>query len=779
MTPIVDDELSPLPLVIDFRVEIDPKGPPLDVSESVAAIDRVGTVLETGVTLEPALPGQWRWADENSLQFQPERDWPAGETYRVRFDPSLFTPNLALASTQAEFTSLAFSATLEALEFYQDPTEQSERKVVATLAFSHPVDAQSLEDALTFAMKAAGATVAEPSQPVARAITLDAHGRKAFVHSTPIELPSQEAYLTLELARGLAPLDGPSRFDAQLTDRVLIPDVGSYFRVGNVQSLLTRNDEDEPQQTLTFEFTDRVSRLALEQKLTAYLLPTAATINGTWTDPVRWRAAREVTPAVLAQAERLELTLNPVQGGRAQAHTAFIDVPERRAVYVHVDSGLTSEGGFELSLPSAHLVTAPGYPKEAKIAQSGALLPLTSSRRLTLLARGVQTLRVDVGRLLDGQINHLASQTRGDIKSPYFASYDFNEDNITERTTQFIDLNAAHPKQAVYASHRSGRRGRRYPRRLLFRDRSGMGPSAQLRGGQRGQRFVLITDLGLLAKTNTDLSQAVFVHSIATGAPVEQAQVALLGKNGVPILERVTDKDGHAALPTARAFEREQTPTVFVVRKGADATFLPYRRGGRMLQYSRFDVGGDYANPNAQGGQVRAQVFSDRGLYRPGDTVTLAAIVKRDDWASLGRLPLALRVLDPRGQVVLDKRLRLPEDGFFDATLVTQPASPTGSYSATVYLIEDERRRRVIGSTTLRVETFQPDRLRIQAAIAGQKAKGWLRPAALTCEVTLANLFGTPAQDRRVRGELTLRPMGIRFSDYPDFVFDDPLREPV
>ena len=62
-----------------------------------------------------------------------------------------------------------------------------------------------------------------------------------------------------------------------------------------------------------------------------------------------------------------------------------------------------------------------------------------------------------------------------------------------------------------------------------------------------------------------------------------------------------------------------------------------------MLQYSRFDVGGDYVYGSAQGEQLQAQLFSDRGLYRPGDTAVLAAIVKRDDWTSLGNLPLVLQ----------------------------------------------------------------------------------------------------------------------------------------
>ena len=105
--------------------------------------------------------------------------------------------------------------------------------------------------------------------------------------------------------------------------------------------------------------------------------------------------------------------------------------------------------------------------------------------------------------------------------------------------------------------------------------------------GSGDRRLVLITDLGLLVKSNADSSQEVFVHSLRSGQPLQGATVALLGKNGVPIFERTTSVDGHASMPETDNFEREKAPTVFVVRNGADSVFIPYARGDRGLHYSR------------------------------------------------------------------------------------------------------------------------------------------------------------------------------------------------
>jgi len=774
ITPIVDGELRPEPLVLNFSVRPDPRTPVITV-DSVARIDQIGKVIDSGVSLHPAMAGEWRWTNENQLSFAPSADWPAGQEYVVRYDSTLFAPNLELAENEATFTTLEFTADVTELVFYQDPTDQSLRKVVGTLTFSHSVSPDSLQQHLTYSMREPSATVRDAAQEVAYEVQFGPHRRTAYVHSSPIEIPPEETYLTLHIAEHLAPSSGPSRFSEELLENVRIPDIGSYFRVSNSEAIIARDENDDPVQTLTIEFTDRVASNRLQEKLTAYLLPEDVRINGVMRRKRRWQSPREVTPDVLQQAEQLEVVLTPVEDDSSALHSVAIDVPENRTVYLKIDEGLASDGDFLLSRPYDNIVYVSGYPKEATIAQSGAILPLTSTHRLTFVSRGVDTLQVELGRLIEDDVNHLASQTGGDVKSPYFSNYQFDQDNLTSRVTRYIDLNTEHPAKSVYSSLDLSEYlpdGGYY-----FVTVQGWDKESDRPIGTADRRFVLVTDIGLLVKSNADSTQDVFVHSIATGRPLAGAQIALLGKNGAAILERTSSPDGHASMPATNGFEREKTPTVFLVRSGADSIFMPYARQARMLQYSRFDVGGEFVHQRPDDERIKAQVFTDRGIYRPGDSVKIASIVKRDDWGSLGNVPLNVRVIDPRGQVALNRDIRLPDDGFLDETFDTEPESPTGNYNATLYLIEDNNRRRSIGSETFKVEEFLPDRLRIRTEILGQKPAGWLKPGGLVCAVDLRNLFGTPAQSRRVTGRMDLMPSSIRFQQFQGFVFDDPLRE--
>jgi uncharacterized protein YfaS (alpha-2-macroglobulin family) len=774
ITPIIDNELRPQALTLNFSVKADPRTPVITV-DSVARIDQINEVVTEGISIQPAITGEWRWTNETQLSFAPAEDWPAGQEFAVRYESALFAPNLELATNESTFTTPQFTADVQELIFYQDPVERSLRKVVGTLTFSHPVDPQSLQQHLTYSMRAPGATVSDAAQSISYQVEFDTHRRTAYVHSIPIDIPPQETYLTLHVSRDLAPGSGPSRFDGELLQNVRIPDVGSYFRVRNAQAIIARDNDDNPVQTLMIEFTDRVMTDRLQEKITAYLLPLKLRMNGALRRKARWQSPREVTPEVLRQATKLDIELTPVEGDSSTMHSAAVDVPESHTIYLKIDEGLISDGDFKLSRPYDNVVFVPQYPKEAKIAQSGAILPLTSTHRLTFISRGVDTLQVELGRLIDDDVNHLASQTGGDVRSPYFNSYQFDQDNITARTTRYIDLNAKHPGEPVFSSLDLSEylpEGGYY-----FVNVQGWDKEKERPIGNADKRFILVTDIGLLVKSNADNTHDVFVHSIASGEPIAGARIAILGKNGAAILDRTSSADGHAAFPSTNGFEREKTPTVFVVRHGADAIFMPYARHGRMLQYSRFDIGGEYVQQRPDDEQIRAQLFTDRGIYRPGDTARIASIVKRDDWGSLGNVPLIVRITDPRGQVALNKNIRLPDDGFLDESFATELASPTGNYNATLFLIEDNNRRRSIGSTTFKVEEFLPDRLRIRSEIVGQKPRGWLKPGNLVAAVHLENLFGTPAQARRVTGQMDLTPSGIRIAQYQDFVFDDPLRE--
>ena len=773
----IDDEgkLAPEPLLLSFSYLPNadfPDPPPL----FAARWDLVGERVESGLEMRPAHPGEWRFDPGNVLVFTPSEDWPANRAFDVYLTPGLFAPGVKLASDTVSFATEGFAAALEDAGFHRHPEVAADRRVVATLAFSHPVNRAGLERRLRVVRQ----TDAEAAHPLEYEIEYGPHDRRAHLRSEIVAIGEQEYFVRVEVAAGLEPARGDDALREPLAAQVRVPDRTSYFRVDEFDTRIVEDGAGRALQTAVFGFTDQVDTAEFAARVRAWLLPEKRSPSDS--EAHRWRSPREVAEDVLRRAEPLPLTVNPTERAAAALQSVVFDAPEGRFVYFRIAPGLQSAGGFSMDAGAA-VARAPTYPKDASIAQEGALLPLTGERKLTLSARGVTAIRVEIQQIDPGAVNHLASQTRGDIRDPYFRTWEFDADNISTLTKRTIDLKPAHPGEYTFASldlapflADGG---------LFIVTAQGWDRQRERLVGASDQRLALITDLGLLVKTNADGSQHLFVHSIASGEPVAGARIQLLGKNGQPILATVTDPRGHGRLPAAEHFERGREPAVFVVRHRGDATFMPYDRGGRRLSFAGFDVGGEIVEHSVGGGpleddsvRLKASMHTDRGLYRPGETARIFGIVRRGDFQAVPNAPVELRIRGPRGDLALLRRDASPLDGFLAWRFETRPESRTGRYEAGLYLAGEGDRRHHLGTVEFSVEDYRPDQLRIRAEIEDAPERGWMRPGAHIARVSLENLFGTPAQNRRVRATLELTPASPRFEAHKEFVFTDPYRDP-
>lgn len=234
----------------------------------------------------------------------------------------------------------------------------------------------------------------------------------------------------------------------------------------------------------------------------------------------------------------------------------------------------------------------------------------------------------------------------------------------------------------------------------------------------------------------------------------------------------VTDEDGHAVLADLSEFRDEKKPVAFIARKHEDMAFLPYERDDRELNYSKFDVDGHHSVEGLQ-----AYLFTDRGIYRPGETAHLGIIVKAKDWSeSLTGLPLILEITNSRGQMIRKQILNLNEEGLIQTDFTSDEGGATGIYNAALYLGRDAHEKGAeLGNIPLRIEEFLPDHMRMTTELTrnGKPAEGraWVTPDMLQADVTLMQLYGSPAPDRRVTGKLIVSPGSFGFEHYKDYHF--------
>src|SRR5438128_9475553 len=76
------------------------------------------------------------------------------------------------------------------------------------------------------------------------------------------------------------------------------------------------------------------------------------------------------------------------------------------------------------------------------------------------------------------------------------------------------------------------------------------------------------------------------------------------------------------------------------------------------------------------------------------------------------------------------------------------------------------------------VKEFLPDRMKIDTRLSQTSKRGWITPKEMRATVALANLYGTPATDRRVVSRIELTPTAFSFPEFRDYAFFDPLYDP-
>ncbi|HEY9133170.1 MAG TPA: alpha-2-macroglobulin [Dyella sp.] len=790
---------------------------PLDVhfSRSAAPIELVGKPVTSGIAMQPVMKGQWTWTDDRTLHFVPAEDWPVGKHFQVRFDaPKAFAGHVLMADDQVEFDTTPFQMTVGRGEFYQDPQDATAKKTILPVDFNYPVDTTQFEKRIGLDLYQPGGRGGD----LKFSVTYDQYKLHAWIHSQPLALPSANGEVAYSIDKGVRSSRGGDGTNEKKETTVAVPGLYS-LAVTSIEPTLVDNDKYEPEQVLLVELSDNVRDSDVAGRIKAWVLPRRNPKETQDDDaaPYPWQID-EIGDAVLKAAQPLKLEVVPTENEYASLQSFKFHADPGQRIYVRVEKGLKSFGGYLSGQPAAQAITVPDYPKLLRFMADGSLLSMSGSKRVSVVSRNLPGMRVEVGRVLPDQIQHLVSLNQGSYARPSLV-YGFSEDHIVERYEIKRSFPAGDPGKAHYEGVDLGQYLKEGKRGVFMLHLSSYDAKAEAKqaqaakqaaedadkgyassasgdtedsadGGEEGAeddggdassdngptpqdtRLIVVTDLGLLVKKAIDGSQDVFVQSIASGQPVGGATVSVVAINGQTLYSEASSTDGVVHFPSFKGLERDKKPVMYLVKKGDDLSFLPIGSYDRQLDYSRFDIGGE---PNAVNqGQLSGYLFSDRGIYRPGDTFHIGLIVRAATWTrNVAGIPLQAEIVDPRGMAVKQIPLTMDASGFGELAYAPAETAPTGTWTVNLYIVKDGKRNTQIGNTTVQVKEFLPDRMKVDAQLSQQVAEGWVKPDQLKGEVNVQNLFGTPATDRRVEASLTLRPAYPAFRSWPDYHFYD------
>ncbi len=234
-------------------------------------------------------------------------------------------------------------------------------------------------------------------------------------------------------------------------------------------------------------------------------------------------------------------------------------------------------------------------------------------------------------------------------------------------------------------------------------------------GGTIATQWFIVSDLGLTAFTGKD-GIHVFVRSLASAMPAAGVEVRLVARDNEILSSKRTDDAGHIHFdPGLSRGTGGVAPGLAVAEDGkGDYGFLD-------LEANAFDLTDRGVKGRAATAALDALVYTERGVYRSGETVFITALLRDGLGTGVPSVPLTLVVKRPDG--VEYKRVQTEDqgDGGRSFTLPLLPGSTTGTWRVEAFA---DPKAAPVGRTSFLVEDYVPERLEFSLTSRAAAARG-------------------------------------------------------
>jgi uncharacterized protein YfaS (alpha-2-macroglobulin family) len=458
-------------------------------------------------------------------------------------------------------------------------------------------------------------------------------------------------------------------------------------------------------------------------------------------------------------------------------------VPEKFKTEVEIDT-VTLKGDFALG-PKYRVTTKAGLPAKEPFkferAQTNDLVfkqiaprlyfedfstqqHRAGTRRFRLLSVNVPRIRV-TARLFTGDTTPVA------IKA-YDKYEDYSDNREPEETYSRIDVDKL-PGQVIWERELKTTAAIDKPETLplswdeiLGEHKTGtvlltaesIDPVTAERKRVGTQAVVQLTDIGSVWKRDSD-GITLHLFSLTTGQALAGVQLRLLDTEQKQLGEAVTDAQGGSHLP----YESESR-WVFAQREG-DAHLIAINSGEASVPLYRLGVTDDNGEEETE---VRSIfLFTERGVYKPGDVVHLKGIARNlnENQSTLpaGR-KVTVKVNDAKDREIFNKAVTLSEFASF-AEDVAIPQGSLGKYRVAV--TDGEKEHALTGNCDFQVQEYRPNAFEITIP-APPAATG---PLKLDLPVSAKYFMGKPLVKAKLTWSLVARDDVFKPEGLADFAF--------
>ncbi|MBC6492128.1 alpha-2-macroglobulin [Flavihumibacter stibioxidans] len=662
------------------------------------------------IRFEPAIPGRFRWESPSQLVFSPARPLAPATTYSATLTRLILAGSTYNGIDKAD--AIRFHTPLLALEsgnitwvLQGEGSRQAIPQV--DLLFNYKVSPASVKDLLEIEVdgKAVGYSLLTASPD-----------NKITIRLTDVKASDRDQDISIRLGKGILPEGGSNPSTEDLVSKSVIP---SPF-VLVINSIETEHDGT------TGKVWIKTSQQVDENSLKDLV---------------------KIDPAIKFRTELTDdgFLISSDQFSTEKSYQLTLKKGIRGLIGGQLREEYENNIAFGQLEPSISFVNG----KASYLSAEGA-------RNIEVKIINVPKIKVVVSKIYES--NLLAARNFG-----YYPKESGNDENYYDEGGDYIMGDVLYEKEIETRS--LPKQGGSHLFRFNLEDRV-----PELKGSYHirirsaddywvnDNRFVSLSDIGLIVKEGRD-KIFVFANSIKSAQALKEVNVVAYGANNQVLGLGTTNADGVAEISYARKELAGFKPAMVIAKTVTDFNYMLFNN--TAVNTSRFEVGGKTLNTTG----LDAFVYGERDIYRPGEKLNFALVVRDYQWKIPGEIPLKFKFLFPTGKEMKSFRKNLNRQGSTDGSIDIPVAAITGTYTLEVYSGNDV----LLASSPFMIEEFVPDRIRVTAKLD----KTTLLPGEKAgLQVNAVNFFGPPAANRNYETEIQVKQKLFSPKKYKQYNFN-------
>ncbi len=655
------------------------------------------------ISFSPAIPGKFRWEYPDKLVFSPAKPLLAATSYKATLNNALLKYSKLNSVKKADiaFHTADMQLVNSSIMWVGSSADTRSAQPQLDLYFNYPVAMDMLKDHLKIEVDGK-----EQNYSIATVSNDD----KVSIRLIGFKVADKDYNGKVSILKGMVPDGGKNATTADIDEKIFVASPYKLI-INDVQS-----NHDGSRGSIHIKCSQQV-------------------VEATIAPAIRFNPAIKFTTEVLDDG----FTINSDQFDVTQTYE------------INVGKGLSGKlGGVMQELYTTNIGFGKLEPNISFMNSKGVYLSSKGAKNIDVKIVNVEKVKVIVSRIYENNI--LASQRYGynpkeksenDNNGEYYEG-DYDEygssnnmvlgDVIMEKVIDTKTL-------PMYGNNR-----------LFHFDIADQLPEfkgiyhIKLRSTDdywvNDSRFISQSDIGLIAGEGND-KVIVFANSIKTSQPLNGITINVYGTNNQLLGMATTNGQGVAEVPVIKNDLAGFKPTMVIAKSKEDFNYLPFST--TRVGTSRFDVGGKRINSTG----LDAYIYGERDMYRPGETIHAAVIIRDKLWNPMPDVPVKMKFVLPNGKELSTVRKTLNAQGAAEASVPLSTAAITGSYTMEVYTGNDV----LLASKNIMIEEFLPDRIKVTAKLD----KPFLLPGQSTnLSVNALNFFGPPAANRNYELEIQL-----------------------